>query len=128
MSRNKVAPLKSVTVPRLELQAALMSAKMESALREGLEVDIVRSYFWTDSEIVLKYIRNGKKDSMFMQLTGSIALESLPKLNWNYVPGDANPADTVSRGISVNQEVYQYNQYNQRWFQDPDYLKTYKSE
>ena len=61
MSRNKVAPLKSVTVPRLELQAALMSAKMESALREGLEVDIVRSYFWTDREIVLKYIRNRKK-------------------------------------------------------------------
>ena len=126
--RNKVTPLKSVTVPRLELQAALMSAKMESTLREGLEIDIVRSYFWTDSEIVLKYIRNEKRRfhsyvanrvSTIRELTPIRELTQSEQ--WNYVPGDANPADIVSRGISVNQ-------YNQRWFQGPDYLKTYKSE
>ena len=122
ISRNKVTPLKSVTVPRLELQAALMSVKMESTLREGLEIDRVRSYFWTDSEIVLKYIRNEKRRfHSYVANRVSTIRELAQSEQWNYVPGDANPADIVSRGISVNQ-------YNQRWFQGPDYLKTYKSE
>ena len=53
-SRN--APLKTVTIPRLELQAAVLAVQMDNAIR--MELDIRRVVFWTDSMIVLNYISN----------------------------------------------------------------------
>ena len=50
MSKNKVAPIRMVTIPRLELQAAVLSAKIDYTLRTELELSLNRSYFWVDSE------------------------------------------------------------------------------
>ena len=58
VSKSKVAPIKSMTIPRLELQAAVMAAKMDATLTKELDLDLGPSQFWTDSEIVLKYIAN----------------------------------------------------------------------
>ena len=55
-SRN--APLKTVTISRLELQAAVLAVRMDKAIRMELELDIRRVTFWTDSMIVLNYIKN----------------------------------------------------------------------
>ena len=52
------APMKSVSIPRLELQGALLAARIDSAVRRELEFSFEKVIFWTDSMIVLNYIRN----------------------------------------------------------------------
>ncbi|XP_068243758.1 uncharacterized protein [Palaemon carinicauda] len=58
VSKSKVAPIEFMTIPRLELQAAVLAAKMDDMLRRELDLDLDLSYFWTDSKIVLRYISN----------------------------------------------------------------------
>ena len=53
-----VAPIKQRTIPRLELQAALLAAEFDKLLITELDIEMVGSYFWSDSEVVLSYIRN----------------------------------------------------------------------
>lgn len=58
LAKSKVAPVKSVTIPRLELQAAVMGAQVETMIKNNLDFEITDSFFWTDSEIVLRYLHN----------------------------------------------------------------------
>ena len=58
LGKARVTPLKPVTIPRLELTAALVSVKVIQTLQEELEYDEVDEFFWTDSKVVLGYINN----------------------------------------------------------------------
>ena len=58
MGKSRVAPLKPVTVPRLELTAAVCSVRISQQLRRELSYHIDQEYFWTDSKVVLGYISN----------------------------------------------------------------------
>ena len=58
LSKTKVAPIKQCTIPRLELQGAVLSVKLDAFLRREMSISIDQSYYWTDSEIVLRYIMN----------------------------------------------------------------------
>lgn len=53
MGKARVTPLKSVTVPRLELVAPVVSVKVSKQLRRELDIDITDEVFWTDSRVVL---------------------------------------------------------------------------
>lgn len=61
MGKARVAPLKFVSMPRLELTAATLSVKIASLLRQELRLLCVNEYFWTDSEVVLGYLKNQTK-------------------------------------------------------------------
>ena len=56
--RSRVAPLKKVSTPRLELQAATLSSNMNSFSIKELDLKIDQQYFYVDSTIVLGYIKN----------------------------------------------------------------------
>ena len=58
MGKSRVAPLKPVTIPRLELSAAVCSVRISQQLQRELEYTINQEYFWTDSKVVLGYIAN----------------------------------------------------------------------
>ena len=59
MGKSRLAPIKTMSVPRLELAAAVVAVKLSMLINKELDMRIVRSYFWTDSMIVL--VRNGSK-------------------------------------------------------------------
>ena len=56
-----VAPLKCMTMPRLEFVAATLSVKMSLLLKKELQIPIKKEMFWADREVVLAYIRNEAK-------------------------------------------------------------------
>lgn len=58
MGKSRVAPLKPVTIPRMELTAAVVAARMDKLWRKELRLQLQDSVFWTDSTSVLKYIKN----------------------------------------------------------------------
>ena len=58
IGKARVAPLKKLTIPRLELTAATVSAKMSEFLRSEISYQNVKEFFWTDSKVVLGYIKN----------------------------------------------------------------------
>ena len=57
-AKGRVAPLKPITIPRLELSAAVMAVKLDQVIRRDLEIPVIQSQFWSDSQIVLSYISN----------------------------------------------------------------------
>ena len=61
MGKARVAPLKFITVPRLELQAAVVSIKISQWLLKELDYQDVSEFFWTDSRVVIGYINNETK-------------------------------------------------------------------
>ena len=58
MRKTRVAPIKYITIPRMELVAATLSVKISALLQKELQLLNVKETFWTDSEVVLGYIRN----------------------------------------------------------------------
>ena len=101
LGKSRVTPSKVVTIPRLELTAAVLACNLAATAKEELEFNIDRTVFWTDSTIVLAYIRNTtKRFKVFVgNRIATIHEQSEPK-QWRHVPTKINPADMASRGIS----------------------------
>ncbi|XP_067933335.1 uncharacterized protein [Watersipora subatra] len=116
MSKSRVAPIKPITIPRMELQAAVTSAKVSRFIKSELEIDATET-FWTDSQIVLGYIKNTTKN-FHLYVTNRVQQvrdNSSPE-NWRNVPTDQNPADHTSRGLTITQLL------KSNWLTGPDFL------
>ena len=58
IGKSRVTPLKFISIPRLELTAAVLSVKISKMLREELDVHVDDEIFWTDSQVVLGCINS----------------------------------------------------------------------
>ncbi|XP_074649052.1 uncharacterized protein LOC141904366 [Tubulanus polymorphus] len=123
-SRSRLAPLKVMSIPRLELSAAVLAVKLDRMLREELDLDIDNSTFWSDSQAVLKYISNtSSRFKVFVANRLSVIQEGSNPEQWRYIPGVLNPADEVSRGLTAQQFLQ-----NDRWVAGPEFLRKQESE
>ena len=59
--KSRLASLRPMNVPRLELSAAVLAVQLDQTVREELDIPISQSIFWSDSTCVLQYIRNQLK-------------------------------------------------------------------
>ena len=118
-AKSRVAPIKkTVTIPRLELTAATVSAKVAPLLKEELDILNLLVTFWTDSTIVLGYLANEtKRFRTYVANRVTIINDYSNKQQWRHVPSDDNPADLASRGLSpkCNEKV-------EMWFNGPSFL------
>ena len=121
--KSRVRPLRQgVTVPKMELTAATVlvsiSCMLEKELQRNLTIDNV--YFWTDSLIVLCYLKmTGKRLDKFVANRVARILEGSTPKQWHHVSSKENPADLASRGISPNQD-----EKIEKWLNGPEFLRN----
>lgn len=117
MGKARVAPTKAVTIPRLELTAAVISAAVSNMLKEELDLKIDREYFWIDSQVVLGYINNeARRFHVFVANRVQRIREITDPKQWHYVSTEENPADHASRGLKAEELI------NSSWFTGPKFL------
>jgi hypothetical protein len=61
MGKSRLVPIKSVTIPVMELSAAVMAVKLDKMCQAELSLPVDETLFWTDSTCVLKYLENEDK-------------------------------------------------------------------
>ncbi|GBM11927.1 hypothetical protein AVEN_209626-1 [Araneus ventricosus] len=100
ISKSRVAPLTFVTIPCLELCAAVLLSKLMRRVLRALKLEVSKTYFWTDSTIVLSWLEKECKDlKTFVANRISIIRTLTVAEQWNHVPSKQNPADLISRGM-----------------------------
>lgn len=58
MSKARLAPINTISIPRLWLLAAVVATELDQIIKQHLEIPIGKTFFWIDSTIVLQYINN----------------------------------------------------------------------
>ena len=100
LSKSKLAPIKKLTIPRLELTSAVMAVQNDVILRRELQINIDESRFYTDSMISLYYINNEHKPlkTFVANRVATIRTHTNPK-QWFHVKSENNIADMACRGV-----------------------------
>ena len=103
IGKSRVAPIKYMTIPKLELQAAMTAVRLKNTLVLEHRLNIDSIIFWSDSSTVIQWIKNStKKQPVFVANRVAEILESTSVDQWRHVPGEQNPADYGTRGLTVS--------------------------
>ncbi|XP_028397204.1 uncharacterized protein LOC114521013 [Dendronephthya gigantea] len=121
-AKSRVAPLKELSIPRLELQAAVLASRLCKSIQEETRVEFEEIILFTDSTITLAWIRS--KERRFKPFVSNRVGEiqsNVQPCQWRHIPSEHNVADDVSRGIKASE-------LSGRWKEGPEFLRRPKEE
>ncbi len=122
MAKSRVAPLKKLTIPRLELLGALILARLINTVLKALLpfCNAKISKCWSDSITTIFWIKGDQREwKLFVENRVQEIRQLVPKELWEHCPGKDNPADIPTR----NNNPTTLNT-NSRWFKGPEWLET----
>ncbi|XP_056324239.1 uncharacterized protein LOC130237344 [Danio aesculapii] len=118
-ARSRVAPKRQLSIPRLELCAALTGAQLASLLERELTLPIQHLTLWSDSKVVLTWIQSEScRYKVFVGTRIAEIQELTSPQAWKYVKSEDNPADDITRGKSLWQLAQPT-----RWNLGPHFLR-----
>lgn len=115
-----MVPLKGATIPRLELNGALLLAELVNKAAESWMVSVHTFRLWTDSMIVLSWLNSqGVRLRTFVLNRVCQILELTDISQWHHVRTDRNPANIISRGITSSELIVA-----EEWWQGLKWMST----
>jgi len=119
-SRSRVAPLKQISIPRLELVACVLAVRLGCKVCAVLNLGKSCLRFWTDSLNVIAWIKNqSRKFNPFIANRVSEIQSNSQAHQWKHVPSSDNPADLVSRGSTIEDLST-----NDKWWYGPNLIRN----
>ncbi|XP_065083408.1 uncharacterized protein LOC135705561 [Ochlerotatus camptorhynchus] len=116
-AKSKIAPIgnKRTTLPRLELCAAVILARLINNVASAINQLFFEIRAWVDSSVVLAWLNGGaSRWKTFVANRVAEITTHLPAVNWSHIASEQNPADLISRGASPEQI-----QHNSLWWNGP---------
>ncbi|XP_057377943.1 uncharacterized protein LOC130699905 [Daphnia carinata] len=118
MAKVRVAPIHQISIPKMELQGALLAVRLVNYLLKEMTLPISSVFFWVDAMTVLRWIHaNHRRYNVFVANRISEILDSTTPQQWRHIPGILNPADECSRGLCPSELDP-----NHRWYRGPEFL------
>lgn len=118
ISKTKLAPVKTLVIPRLELCASVLLAKLTHHIIKVLALENYSVHLWSDSKDVLAWI--GSSPHLWQTFVSHRIAEIqrlLPMAVWDHVEGKFNPADLASRGLNCQDLMN-----SSLWWNGPPFL------
>ena len=103
ISKAKVAPIKQLSIPKMELQAAVLGTRLARIVKTHQNILFKETVFWCDSTAVLAWIKSSDKLKVYVSNRVREIQENSSSDSWYHISGKHNPADHVSRGIDPDE-------------------------
>ncbi|XP_055603799.1 uncharacterized protein LOC129752034 [Uranotaenia lowii] len=117
-AKARVAPLKFLSIPRMELEAAVIGARLTASICKALSLNINQRFFWSDSRDVLCWIRSDhRRYSQYVGHRVSEILETTRIVEWRWIPSEENVADEGTKWQKPPELTNDC-----RWFNGPEFL------
>ena len=119
VAKTRVAPLKQLTIPKLELCGAAMLAELLAITGETLSIPADHIHAWCDSTVALAWLKSSpSRFKVFVANRVAAASRCIPPAVWLHVATLENPADCASRGMSAGELKY-----HNLWWGGPPWLQ-----